>query len=282
MYSLNLSCSLLSCLNFWLSSYAALFWCLRSFPSPVLPFPISPSDFCFSLLTFNYLFKMYSLSLSCSLLSCLFLSWLSSYPVLFCSLLFSDFLSSLMFCPRHILFCIDYSVVFLLSSVLFWSLSFLSSSSCCSLMFSTYLNSPCSLCQILSYKYIPLISFRFIIVHYNVLSLSLYFSPFSRCSVVFSSNLFWHPFIFLFLSLMSSLYLYIFLLFPVVLSYSLLISSDIRLFFSSRLALTDRLPTFSFVKIWDQFPDEQIKFIRKKLNLTINLKTISLKTLQSQ
>ena len=49
----------------------------------------------------------------------------------------------------------------------------------------------------------------------------------------------------------------------------------------SRLALTDGLPKFSFVKTWDQFPDEQIKFIRKKLNLTKNLKTISLKTLQS-
>ena len=32
----------------------------------------------------------------------------------------------------------------------------------------------------------------------------------------------------------------------------------------SRTALTDRLPTVNFERIWEQFLDEQIKFIRKK------------------
>ena len=33
----------------------------------------------------------------------------------------------------------------------------------------------------------------------------------------------------------------------------------------SRIALTDRLPTFNFARTWEQFPDEQIKFVRKKI-----------------
>lgn len=40
----------------------------------------------------------------------------------------------------------------------------------------------------------------------------------------------------------------------------------------SRLALTDRLPTFSFLKTWESFPDENIKFIRKKSEFDQKLK----------
>ena len=40
----------------------------------------------------------------------------------------------------------------------------------------------------------------------------------------------------------------------------------------SRTALTDRLPTFSFARTWEQFPDEQIKFIRKKIKFEIKFK----------
>jgi len=40
----------------------------------------------------------------------------------------------------------------------------------------------------------------------------------------------------------------------------------------SRLALTDRLPTSNFVRLWEQFPDEQIKFIRKKSEFDSKLK----------
>ena len=32
----------------------------------------------------------------------------------------------------------------------------------------------------------------------------------------------------------------------------------------SRLALTDRLPTYDFARTWELFPDEQIKFVRNK------------------
>ena len=47
----------------------------------------------------------------------------------------------------------------------------------------------------------------------------------------------------------------------------------------SRLVLTDRLPTFSFAKTWDQFPDENIKFIRKKIEFDNKLKNYFLKDL---
>ena len=40
----------------------------------------------------------------------------------------------------------------------------------------------------------------------------------------------------------------------------------------SRTALTDRLPTFNFPRTWEQFPDEQIKFIRKKIEFDTKLK----------
>ena len=40
----------------------------------------------------------------------------------------------------------------------------------------------------------------------------------------------------------------------------------------SRLSLTDRLPTSNFAKSWEQFPDEQIKFIRKKTEFDAKLK----------
>jgi hypothetical protein len=40
----------------------------------------------------------------------------------------------------------------------------------------------------------------------------------------------------------------------------------------SRTALTDRLPTTNFVRIWEQFPDEQLKFIRKKTEFDSKLK----------
>ena len=47
----------------------------------------------------------------------------------------------------------------------------------------------------------------------------------------------------------------------------------------SRLVLTDRLPTFSFAKIWDQFPDKNIKFIRKKIEFDNKLKNYFIKDL---
>jgi len=40
----------------------------------------------------------------------------------------------------------------------------------------------------------------------------------------------------------------------------------------SRTVLNDRLPTVNFVRIWEQFPDEQIKFIRKKTEFDAKLK----------
>ena len=40
----------------------------------------------------------------------------------------------------------------------------------------------------------------------------------------------------------------------------------------SRLAITDRLPTANFARIWEQFPDEQIKIIRKKIEFDEKLK----------
>ena len=40
----------------------------------------------------------------------------------------------------------------------------------------------------------------------------------------------------------------------------------------SRTALTDRLPTFNFARTWEQFPDEQIKFIRKKIKFETKFK----------
>jgi len=47
----------------------------------------------------------------------------------------------------------------------------------------------------------------------------------------------------------------------------------------SRLAMTDRLPTASFARIWEQFPDEQIKIIRKKSEFDLKLKNFFLKDL---
>jgi len=41
---------------------------------------------------------------------------------------------------------------------------------------------------------------------------------------------------------------------------------------SSRLALTDRLPTYAFAHAWELFPDENIKFIRKKSKFDEELK----------
>jgi len=49
----------------------------------------------------------------------------------------------------------------------------------------------------------------------------------------------------------------------------------------SRLALTDRLPTSSFARIWEQFPDLQIKFIRKKTEFDEKLKKFYLDDLSS-
>ena len=42
----------------------------------------------------------------------------------------------------------------------------------------------------------------------------------------------------------------------------------------SRLSLTDRLPTSNFAKAWEQFPDEHIKFVRKKPEFDAKLKKI--------
>ena len=40
----------------------------------------------------------------------------------------------------------------------------------------------------------------------------------------------------------------------------------------SRTALTNRLLTCNFARTWEQFPDEQIKFIRKKTEFDSKLK----------
>ena len=40
----------------------------------------------------------------------------------------------------------------------------------------------------------------------------------------------------------------------------------------SRLALTDRLPTYDFARTWELFPDEQIKFVRNKNSFDQQLK----------
>ena len=40
----------------------------------------------------------------------------------------------------------------------------------------------------------------------------------------------------------------------------------------SRLALTDRLPTYDFARSWELFPDEQIKFVRNKNSFDQQLK----------
>ena len=47
----------------------------------------------------------------------------------------------------------------------------------------------------------------------------------------------------------------------------------------SRLAITDRLPTANFARIWEQFPDEQIKIIHKKIEFDEKLKKFYLKDL---
>ena len=47
----------------------------------------------------------------------------------------------------------------------------------------------------------------------------------------------------------------------------------------SRLALTDRLPTVCIPRIWEQFPDEQIKIIRKKIEFDQKLKNFYIKDL---
>ena len=40
----------------------------------------------------------------------------------------------------------------------------------------------------------------------------------------------------------------------------------------SRLAITDRLPTHSFILTWEQFQHEQLKFTRNKLEFDNKLK----------
>ena len=40
----------------------------------------------------------------------------------------------------------------------------------------------------------------------------------------------------------------------------------------SRLALTDRLPTYDFARTWEPFPDEQIKFVRNENSFDQQLK----------
>ena len=47
----------------------------------------------------------------------------------------------------------------------------------------------------------------------------------------------------------------------------------------SRLAITDRLPTANFARIWEQFPDEHIKIIRKKTEFDEKLNNFYLKDL---
>ena len=47
----------------------------------------------------------------------------------------------------------------------------------------------------------------------------------------------------------------------------------------SRLAITDRLPTANFARIWEQFPGEQIKIIHKKIEFDEKLKKFYLKDL---
>jgi len=47
----------------------------------------------------------------------------------------------------------------------------------------------------------------------------------------------------------------------------------------SRLALTDRLPSFNFIKVWLQFPDEQLKFTRNKIEFDNKLKNFYLNDL---
>jgi len=47
----------------------------------------------------------------------------------------------------------------------------------------------------------------------------------------------------------------------------------------SRLSLTDRLPTYDFARTWELFPDEQIKFIRKKNIFDQQLKNYFIKDL---
>ena len=46
-----------------------------------------------------------------------------------------------------------------------------------------------------------------------------------------------------------------------------------------RLALTDCLPTVCIPRIWEQFPDKQIKIIRKKIEFDQKLKNFYIKDL---
>jgi hypothetical protein len=47
----------------------------------------------------------------------------------------------------------------------------------------------------------------------------------------------------------------------------------------SRLSLTDKMPLFKLPKIWEDFPDEEIKFIRSKTEFDARLKTFFLNDL---
>jgi hypothetical protein len=47
----------------------------------------------------------------------------------------------------------------------------------------------------------------------------------------------------------------------------------------SRLAMVDKLPLHSFPVNWENFPDENIKFIRNKMEFNEKLKTYFLKQL---
>lgn len=49
----------------------------------------------------------------------------------------------------------------------------------------------------------------------------------------------------------------------------------------SRLALTDRLPTYSFIHTWENFPNEQLKFTRNKLEFDNKLKKFFIEDLSN-
>jgi hypothetical protein len=47
----------------------------------------------------------------------------------------------------------------------------------------------------------------------------------------------------------------------------------------ARISLVEKLPLVSFPKLWEDFPDENIKFIRYKIEFNAKLKTYQLKQL---
>jgi hypothetical protein len=47
----------------------------------------------------------------------------------------------------------------------------------------------------------------------------------------------------------------------------------------ARISLVEKLPLVSFPTIWENFPDENIKFIRNKIEFNVKLKTYQLKQL---